>query len=114
MAKLTKVQKCLLRLNFVISCTAAFLSIVIGTLFSLLTDYSAEDNHFIIKASVWLLNIFISYSFSFLIFLPLYFKHKKTYPTLKFHYMNWFTLILTYTFSVIIVCIIGSILTTLM
>ena len=77
---------------------SAVLTIIIGTLFSLLTGFKANEFHLIVKLFVWLVNISISYFLIALCFI----KCKKV------RLLNKKSIMLTIIFSAILVAIIAN------
>ena len=77
---------------------SAVLTIIIGTLFSLLTGYKALEVHLILRLFVWLVNIAVSYCLSVLIF--------KKCKSVKL--LNKLSIILSIITSVILVAVIAS------
>lgn len=77
----------------VVSFFAAFLSIIIGTLLGLL-NINFGKLHLIFLGTIWILNVFIAYSISYLI--------GKLFK-IKFCFFNIIAFAFTYTFSVVLV-----------
>ena len=77
----------------IVSFVASFLSIVFGTLLGLLNiDFGSL--HLVALGIIWILNVFVSYTISYL--MGLLFK-------IKFSFLNIIALAFSYTFSVILV-----------
>lgn len=82
----------------IVSFIASFLSIIFGTLLGLLNvDFGTL--HLVALGIIWILNVFVSYTISYL--LGLLFK-------IKFRFLNIIALAFSYTFSVILVVLISG------
>lgn len=77
----------------IVSFIASFLSIIFGTLLGLI-NIDFESLHLVVLGIIWVLNVFVSYTISYLI--GLLFK-------IKFSFLNIIALAFSYTFSVILV-----------
>jgi hypothetical protein len=77
---------------------SAVVSIVLGTLFSFITGYKSADIHLVLRLFVWIINITISYSLTFLMF--------KKINCVKF--LNKISIIISIVASVILVVILSG------
>ncbi|MCH5171575.1 MAG: hypothetical protein J1F31_01910 [Erysipelotrichales bacterium] len=82
----------------IVSIIASILSIIFGTIVGLI-DFDFSSLHLVILGIIWISTVFISYSISYLV--GLIFK-------IKFKFFNLIPLIMSYTFSVVLVILISG------